>query len=270
MVCSGLFCGAFAGAIFGVLYYLLARRTRYFARVTAAQLKTAQCEKCATTFHYCLFRSATAGSSRPIAPEHQGVEDFAVREARFRAERQVAREVDLVECPNCRWINISAIRHYRRRCHRIWYFVSGVCLLVGVLAGLCYALVSIASNEHFGVSYVEALFFSLLMLALTLLSLLVQWILRRRINPSNLPENTPVPVPSKELANLPPSAFAVASGPPVIRVETNTQLGDTSPEFLEPPVLPAHLRKYKRTRNATDLSWLARMQSPPSQDSPPN
>jgi hypothetical protein len=169
----------------------------FTATRTGTRIVPVICEKCRTSFYYELARVGVGKGSAPYHLGQKSAADRAARAAERDLARRLERDVDLVACPKCKWVNEELVRRYRARMYRRapWLIV---CLVVGglVIAPLMGALVA----ALFGDDPVPAAVLSTM--ALFLLSpiwvLLIRSRLRHRIDPNatyprkpTLPPGTP-------------------------------------------------------------------------------
>jgi len=111
------------------------RRT-FTSSAAGSVLKEVVCEKCGTQFYYELARRGVGQGESPYfigqdSARHDA-EEGAVRDLR----RRLNRDVELVPCPSCQWVNQKTIRQYCAVRHRAWTQVAIVIVVLGALTEL--------------------------------------------------------------------------------------------------------------------------------------
>ncbi len=72
------------------------------------------CEKCASEFAYQLTRIGVGKSSSPYGIAKKAAQARAEKKAKKNLATRLDRDVELVPCPACRWVNADAVRVFRK------------------------------------------------------------------------------------------------------------------------------------------------------------
>jgi len=178
-----------------MLLHLLAHTIKKTAAsATGSRLKAVVCEKCQTQYWYLLSRLGTGQTSSFLF-----VGNGAFLRAQKAAERDVAkrldREVELVPCPRCHWVNQKLVSLAGRRKYRGAVVLAIVLLALG---GIAYPLVAnvaegnsrTRSNEPTILAGKVSAGFVVAAVAV----LLIRSLLRRRMNPNrHFPQPPTIP-----------------------------------------------------------------------------
>lgn len=106
------------------------------ATLIGRQTKHATCEKCQTRFRYELTRFGTGLGEAPFFLGQASAAASAQAEARRHLQERLEREVELVPCPKCGWVNVDVIKTYRKRKYRHLPWLSSVIVVAGFFAAL--------------------------------------------------------------------------------------------------------------------------------------
>ncbi|MGN6369172.1 MAG: hypothetical protein ACTHN5_12995 [Phycisphaerae bacterium] len=192
---------------------------------TGSRIKQVSCEKCTAEFFYELTRIGVGKGSAPYGIGQKSARQRAEKAAQKNLAQKLERDVELVPCPNCRWVNTAAIHSYRKTRHKAWTLIAIAALICGAALDLFLYL---DANEIFmhpvPLTDPTLLTVAAVTLALAATCFLIQFLARRAINPNtlingqpNVPPGTPpalieqpapgtgqpslIPVPS-EFSNL--------------------------------------------------------------------
>jgi hypothetical protein len=168
----------------------------FTSSVAGRRLVNVKCEKCSTRFCYELTRVATGSASAPYFLGQESASNRAEESAEKNLVKRLQREVELVPCPKCYWVNEDAVALYRRRRYR-----GAWAIIIGLIIAAPLAAVAITSNFFYGDERSEAVSRYVTLSAIVggpVLVLAVRRQLRRRINPNEtyprrptLPPGTP-------------------------------------------------------------------------------
>lgn len=180
-----------------VLYY----GKRVESALIGARLVAVECENCGCRYFYELART---GTGRATAPYAIGTSS-AIRSSQDRSQRdlqeRLAREAELVPCPECNWINDELVRGYRRGRFRragVLAVSIGTIGTAGSLIGAWFISIGPAADRHLLPYFLyagPAIFVSLG----AMMMLLRAW-LRNRIQP-----NRHFPLPPQRPPGSPPA-----------------------------------------------------------------
>jgi hypothetical protein len=161
------------------------------AKVEGRQLRAVTCEKCGTEFCYELTRVGVGHT-----PAHCLSRYTASVRAQMAAERDLAerlgRDVDLVPCPSCKWVNHDLIARYRKSKYRGWTTVGVIPLAVGAVTSLCqWGSFEPTFSRRASDLAAEIATIELVSILVSLGVFLLQWALRRRISPNRSVDGNP-------------------------------------------------------------------------------
>lgn len=164
----------------------------FTATATGRQLKTVTCEKCATVFHYEIARSSVGSASAPYMLGQDAARCRAEQAAERLLAKRLARDVELVPCPTCKWVNHAAIMLYRKSKYRGWMWIGMAILFLG-------AFLEIILLENFETLFrgepskavTILLLVALVTISLALAMFILQWVLRRRFDPNRSVDGNP-------------------------------------------------------------------------------
>jgi len=159
------------------------------ATATGSHIKTVTCEKCAREFFYELSRSAKGQASSVYGLYPEATKIKAQKKAQENLAKRLARDVELVPCPNCRWVNDAATRIFRRAKYRKFLPYAVFIFVIGaIVAGALYEFSQWKPSDIFAMSIFAggALFLPAMLLT-------IQHLLRKRIDPNASPGAPHVP-----------------------------------------------------------------------------
>ncbi|HSI35042.1 MAG: hypothetical protein ACAI43_06980 [Phycisphaerae bacterium] len=166
----------------------------FSSAVTGGQLQRVDCEKCATEYYYELVRVGTGAASAPYLIGQNSAANRASRAAEKALAKRLAREAEMVPCPQCNWVHSSLIDRYRRRQYS--GFVKLV-VLVSVLGLLAVPFIRLAladdrgrNRDGSGAGMMPWVIAAPFILSAAWL-LPIRAALRRRINPNRTFPNAP-------------------------------------------------------------------------------
>jgi len=178
----------------------------FFAEpVEGSVVRVVACEKCSTAFGYELKRVGFGSASAPYYLGQKSAKLRAERKAQKHLARQLACDVEMVPCPKCRWVNVAAIKAYRKPRYKSWGLIALFPFLVAlVVASPMLAFISLVQwVDHPVLWYVLYGVIALLLIAGMLLMALmiwVEWEWNRWVDPNQwvdgqrqpvVPPNTP-------------------------------------------------------------------------------
>lgn len=113
----------------------------YFGRsfetmVRGEDVKHLACDRCQTRFSYVLFRSAKGSGHSAFMADDEGAQRRAGSEAHQRLADRLAREAEMVPCPQCHWVNVDLVHRYRNRLYRRLLWLSVPIIFCGLIASL--------------------------------------------------------------------------------------------------------------------------------------
>ena len=85
---------------------------------TGSRLIQVDCDKCGCRYFYELVRLGTGSATAPYGIGTNLAAKSAEKQSERDLEQRLAREAELVPCPNCRWINEELVRGYRKARYR--------------------------------------------------------------------------------------------------------------------------------------------------------
>lgn len=168
----------------------------FTATATGRRVEAVTCGQCGCAFRYELVRTGEGRAAALYGLFQGAAQRRADRAAERDLAKRLAREAEMVPCPDCRWVNRDLIERYRRRRYGVgamWI------LLVMILCGVGGPLVMALAREQLGIRSETPRTVALWMLCAGVLApvvvSLVQGVLRRRIDPNRTYPRAPVVPP---------------------------------------------------------------------------
>lgn len=106
----------------------------YTATVTRAIWKPVLCEYCGCQFVYHLQRTASGSATSYLWLNNQGASDKANDKAEDLIERKLAKEFNIISCPDCGCFQRHMIKELRSSAWTWAFFVSVFFCLAGVIS----------------------------------------------------------------------------------------------------------------------------------------
>ena len=88
---------------------------KYTAKVTGSVTKSVRCEKCHRQYNYAARRVGIGSGNSVLFLDNEGARRRADRDATKDLERTLAKAIEPVPCPNCRWYQRDMVRLVKRR-----------------------------------------------------------------------------------------------------------------------------------------------------------
>ena len=182
---------------------------RFTATATGSIVRAVVCEKCQAEFYYELERVECGEASAPYYLGQKSAEARAERKAQKNLARKLAYDLDPVPCPNCQWVNISAVKACNKLGGKFWIQVVllpfAVVVVVSSPIQILFALAEWIGNPVLWYVLLVCVVLAMIV-AMILIVLLIRWGLQgRRINPNQwvdgqpaVPPNTPTAVPIRK------------------------------------------------------------------------
>ncbi|MCL2646647.1 MAG: hypothetical protein FWD61_06525 [Phycisphaerales bacterium] len=171
----------------------------FTATVPGSVMRPVVCEKCSTEFHYELVRAGTGAGAALYGLGQKSAKARAEKAARKNLAKRLSRDVEMVPCPKCRWVNAAAIKAFRKQCYTVWTKIAVFTLFVAAVVGVIVLLTDIYGLNGLGKprGFANPVLWYVLLsgVAVALIALMIRHALRWRIDPNRLVNGQPVVPP---------------------------------------------------------------------------
>jgi hypothetical protein len=120
---------------------------KYTVTLSGTKLKGVHCESCHTEYVYQMKRTVKGSGTSLLFLDNQGARGRAGQDAENNLRGKLDREIEVVPCPICGWVQATMVPKLRRD-HRAWLRALGIVLLVIASAAFCFSFLEIALRNR--------------------------------------------------------------------------------------------------------------------------